>query len=62
MTKRNIVLTEFAIRIFRDRRIDWDGFDRFLWELLHGADVRRIAVSSNSPGWRKRRKFRRSRR
>jgi hypothetical protein len=31
MSKRNPIITEFSVQIFADGRINWDGFDEFLW-------------------------------
>ena len=35
MRKRKVILAEFAITVYTDGNIDWDRFDRFLWQLLH---------------------------
>jgi hypothetical protein len=56
MPKRKRILTEFAIQVFEDGRIAYDGFDRFLWELLHGGSVKELAVRSNRRRWRGRSK------
>ena len=52
MTKRKVLLTEFSVKVFGDGRIDYDGLDRFLWELMHGGSIRELAIRSNAPKWR----------
>lgn len=35
MRKQNILLQEFLIRVYADGRVDYGGFDSFLWWWLH---------------------------
>jgi hypothetical protein len=50
--RRNVVLTEFVIRVFASGRLDLDGFDRFLYELLRGGSAKELAIRSNQSKWR----------
>jgi hypothetical protein len=33
--KKKIVVTEFLIELYSDGTLNYDGFDNFLWKLLH---------------------------
>ena len=32
---RNVLITEFWVRIYANGMIDWDGVDAFMWWLMH---------------------------
>ena len=53
MRKPKRLLTEFAIRVWQDGTISWDGFDRVMWRWLHGHLPQRIAILSNKRSWRR---------
>jgi hypothetical protein len=35
MATRNVIIIEFAVQIYADGRIEWDGLDEFLWWQSH---------------------------
>ncbi|MBI4657133.1 MAG: hypothetical protein HY746_10385 [Elusimicrobia bacterium] len=45
--KKKILITEFFIQLYSDGTLIYDGFDHFLWKLLHQKTGKKLIKSAD---------------